>query len=73
MPDLESEELRRALRAVQSSLLDAIGRVDPRRDGDWAALDALQDAYARVAAVLKELEGGRWPGRSVKQGVTGTG
>lgn len=63
--DNDSDGLRAALRAAEEAIRAAIGETDPIRAGDQAGLKDLQEAFGLVTGRRRELEAGKWSGRSV--------
>lgn len=63
--DHSSEDLRTALRAADAAIRTAISRADPANSEDAAGIEDLRWAAYVVAARLRQLEEGRWPGREV--------
>ena len=64
--DRSSVDLRNALRAAEAAIRVAISCVDPSNTEDAAGIEDLRWAAHVVAARLRQLEEGRWPGRTVE-------
>jgi len=63
--DDSSETLRTALRAAEAAIRAAISWADPSDEEDAAAIEDLKWSAYVVAARLRQLEAGNWPGRRV--------